>query len=225
MWEKSNKDQATESSQEAGEEGRNWGKAELGPNGRSPRWSSRPQAVEIVLSSPQSWPQRQDTLDGLKAKEMDWRELCRVILNPNQKWNLNSQLLLVSVMSATLQGSLAESMQNLKVPTISSCCVKFPQYCTVSSYSLLLDPFLCWNCWNGWDWGAFHFLKPMKYLYLRGIGFQSLSPGAIQQDEELAGWCKVKKRERLNSTFLKVKEKKKSVSWQAENISQVFQFS
>lgn len=35
VWEKSNKDQATESSQEAREGGRRWGEAELGPNGRS----------------------------------------------------------------------------------------------------------------------------------------------------------------------------------------------
>lgn len=37
VWEKSNKDQATEPSQEAREEGRSWREAELGPNGRSQR--------------------------------------------------------------------------------------------------------------------------------------------------------------------------------------------
>lgn len=37
VWEKSNKDQATESSQEAQEEGRSWREAELRPNGRSQR--------------------------------------------------------------------------------------------------------------------------------------------------------------------------------------------
>lgn len=37
VWEKSNKDQATESSQEAGEEGSGCREAELGPNGRSQR--------------------------------------------------------------------------------------------------------------------------------------------------------------------------------------------
>ena len=66
----------------------------------------------------------------------------------------------------------------------------------------------------------------MKYLYLRGIGFQSLS--LLGQFNKMKSWlvgAKFKKKERVNSTFLKVKEKKKSVSWQAENISQVFQFS
>jgi hypothetical protein len=37
VWEKNSKDQATVSSQEAGEKGRRWREAELGPNGRSQR--------------------------------------------------------------------------------------------------------------------------------------------------------------------------------------------
>ena len=56
--------------------------------------------------------------------------------------------------------------------------------------------------------------------------FQSLS--LLGQFNKMKSWlvgAKFKKKERVNSTFLKVKEKKKSVSWQAENISQVFQFS
>lgn len=39
VWEKSNKDQAIESSQGAREDGQSWREAELGPNGRSQRWS------------------------------------------------------------------------------------------------------------------------------------------------------------------------------------------
>lgn len=47
VWEKSNKDQATESSQEAQEGGRRWGEAELGPNGRSWGWSCESQAMRL----------------------------------------------------------------------------------------------------------------------------------------------------------------------------------
>ena len=50
----------------------------------------------------------------------------------------------------------------------------------------------------------------MKYLYLRGIGFQSLS--LLGQFNKMKSWlvgAKLKKKERVNSTFLKVKEKKK----------------
>ena len=72
--------------------------------------------------------------------------------------------------------------------------------------------------------GCFSLLKDYEISLLEGNWVSELkSPGAIKQDEELD--CLVqslKKRERANSTFLKVREKKKT---QAENISQVFQFS
>lgn len=151
VWEKSNKDQATESSQEAGEEGRSCRDAELGPNGRSQRWSCRLQAVEIVLSSSQLGSQRQDTLDCLKAKEMGHRETLSLYFKPKPKVKplTHNPPLLVPLMSAILRDLMVEGVWNLKIETIFFfLCIKSPRFCK-DSFSLYLDPFLCWNSLNG----------------------------------------------------------------------------
>lgn len=133
VWEKSNKDQATESSQEAGEEGRSCREAELGPNGRSQRWSCRLQAVEIVLSSSQLGSQRQDTLDGLKAKEMGHRETLSLYFKPKPKVKpltlTPAPTLFVPLMSAILRGLMAEGVENLKIETFFLfLCTKSPHF-------------------------------------------------------------------------------------------------
>lgn len=99
------------------------------------------------------------------------------------------------------------------------------------SFSLSLDPFPVLKLLK---WvrltilGSFPLLKAYEISLLKGNWVSEFkSPGVIQQDEELdclVQSLKKKKKERVNGSFLKVKEKK-SVSWQAENISWVFQVS
>lgn len=134
VWEKSSKDQATESSQEAQEEGRSRREAELEPNGRSQRWNCRLQAVEIVLSSSQLGSQRQDTLDCLKTKEIGCREILSLYFKPKPKAKpLICPPLLVPLMSAILCGLMVEVVWSLKAEAISSFCVNSLRCCRIPS--------------------------------------------------------------------------------------------
>lgn len=140
VWEKSNKDQATESSQEAQEEGRSWREAELEPNGRSQRWNCRLQAVEIVLSSSQLGSQRQDTLDCLKTKEIGCKETFSLYFKPKPKAKpLICPPLLVPLMSAILCGLMVEVVWSLRVEAISSFCVNSPPCCRIPSATWILS--------------------------------------------------------------------------------------
>lgn len=155
MWEKSNKDQAAESSQENWEEGRSWREAELEPNGRNQRWNRRLQAVGIVLNSSQLGSQRQGTLDCLKTKEMGCRKTLSLYFKPKSPKvkPLTLTSILVPLMSVNWLGLMVEGVWSLKVEIISSFCVNSPH---VVGFLFLLP-------------GSFLGLKLLKWVKLKDL--------------------------------------------------------
>lgn len=178
VWEKSNKDQAAESSQEAGEEGRSWREAELGPNGRSQSWNRGLQAVETVLSSSRLGSPRQGTPDCLKARERGYRKM-PLRFKPQTKsrtFNLYPSSCPSDV--SHFRGLDGEWLWSLKVETVFSFWVKLPPCCRVLSWA--------GTVYVGKTRGPLESLplwKPTKYPCWRRIAFQSLHPW-----NDLAGW-------------------------------------
>lgn len=116
VWEKSNKDRATESSQEAQEGGRRWGEAELGPNGRSWGWSCEPQAMQLNKVHLSLGLRARRSVEKPKRKVTGKHR--RFILKSNQS---PPTVLLMSSIDWAL---LVEGVWNLKVPSsfaVKSC--------------------------------------------------------------------------------------------------------